>query len=204
MIVVLYEAAGKGRYRVTFDNGVTCLLYWKEASRFSIEEGVMITQEAYEELISEVVGKRAKKRALHLLEQMDRTEQQLREKLLANEYPLECVESAIEYVKRFHYLDDDRYASNYVRYSQDKMSRRQLKQKLMQKGVSGNLANQAIEEEYQADEIKQIEKLMNKKRYVPGLSDDKEFMRTYQYILRRGFQSGDILKVLKRDRELEY
>lgn len=199
IIVKEIEAVGKGRYRVKFDTGVTCLLYRKEMSSFSIEKGKEITAQQYQELLEEVVGKRAKKRALHLLEQMDRTEKQLRDKLLANEYPQSCIDGAIAYVKGFHYLDDSRYASNYVRFSQEKMSRVQMKQKLMQKGIASSVIADAIEEAYVADEMEQIMALLRKRKFVPEESDEKEFQRTYQYVMRRGFKSSDILKAMKMD-----
>lgn len=197
IIVKEIEAVGKGRYRVKFDTGVTCLLYRKEMSSFSIEKGKEITAQQYQKLLEEVVGKRAKKRALHLLEQMDRTEKQLRDKLLANEYPQSCIDGAIAYVKGFHYLDDSRYASNYVRFSQEKMSRVQMKQKLMQKGIASSVIADAIEEEYVADEMEQIMALLQKRKFVPEEADEKEFQRTYQYVMRRGFKSSDILKAMK-------
>ena len=199
IIVKEIEAVGKGRYRVKFDTGVTCLLYRKEMSSFSIEKGKKITAQQYQELLEEVVGKRAKKRALHLLEQMDRTEKQLRDKLLANEYPQSCIDEAIAYVKGFHYLDDSRYASNYVRFSQEKMSRVQMKQKLMQKGIASSVIADAIEEGYVADEMEQIMALLRKRKFVPEKADEKEFQRTYQYVMRRGFKSSDILKAMKMD-----
>lgn len=199
IIVKEIEAVGKGRYRVKFDTGVTCLLYRKEMSSFSIEKGKEITAQQYQELLEEVVGKRAKKRALHLLEQMDRTEKQLRDKLLANEYPQSCIDGAIAYVKGFHYLDDSRYASNYVRFSQEKMSRVQMKQKLMQKGIASSVIADAIEEAYVADEMEQIMALLRKRKFVPEKADEKEFQRTYQYVMRRGFKSSDILKAMKMD-----
>ena len=199
IIVKEIEAVGKGRYRVKFDTGVTCLLYRKEMSSFSIEKGKEITAQQYQELLEEVVGKRAKKRALHLLEQMDRTEKQLRDKLLANEYPQSCIDGAIAYVKGFHYLDDSRYASNYVRFSQEKMSRVQMKQKLMQKGIASSVIADAIEEAYVADEMEQIMALLRKRKFVPEEADEKEFQRTYQYVMRRGFKSSDILKAMKMD-----
>ena len=199
IIVKAIEAVGKGRYRVKFDTGVTCLLYRKEMSSFSNEKGKEITAQQYQELLEEVVGKRAKKRALHLLEQMDRTEKQLRDKLLANEYPQSCIDGAIAYVKGFHYLDDSRYASNYVRFSQEKMSRVQMKQKLMQKGIASSVIADAIEEAYVADEMEQIMALLRKRKFVPEKADEKEFQRTYQYVMRRGFKSSDILKAMKMD-----
>ena len=199
IIVKEIEAVGKGRYRVQFDTGVTCLLYRKEMSSFSIEKGKKITAQQYQELLEEVVGKREKKRALHLLEQMDRTEKQLRDKLLANEYPQSCIDGAIAYVKGFHYLDDSRYASNYVRFSQEKMSRVQMKQKLMQKGIASSVIADAIEEGYVADEMEQIMALLQKRKFVPEEADEKEFQRTYQYVMRRGFKSSDILKAMKME-----
>ena len=33
-----YENIGKGKYRTTFDNGTTCVLYRTEAVRYSIME----------------------------------------------------------------------------------------------------------------------------------------------------------------------
>ena len=197
ILVRKIETTGKGRYRVTFDTGVTCLLYRKEISGFSIEENAAIEEQQYQKLLEDVVGKRAKKRALHLLEQMDRTERQLRDKLLANEYPQSCIDGAIEYVKGFHYLDDARYASNYVRFSQEKMSRVCMKQKLMQKGIASSVIEEAIEEGYVADEMEQIMALLRKRRFEPEEADEKEFQRTYQYVMRRGFKSSDILKAMK-------
>ncbi len=195
--ILQVEPLGKGKNRVTFDNGTVCLMYRSEMRSSSITEGGYITEEAFENFLSEVIGKRAKKRAMHILEQMDRTEKQLREKLLSNEYPPSCIDDAIAYVKRFHYLDDYRYACNFVRYSGERMSRGQLMQKLLAKGVARDLIELAIEEEYQADELEQIQKLLIKRKYESKQNDQKEMQKIYQFLLRRGFKSSDILKVMK-------
>ena len=197
IIVKEIEAVGKGRYRVKFDTGVTCLLYRKEMSSFSIEKGKEITAQQYQELLEEVVGKRAKKRALHLLEQMDRTEKQLRDQLQKNEYPQVCVDDAICYVKKYHYLDDFRYAQNYVRYSQEKMSRGQITIKLIQKGISKEFIQMAIDEVYESDEYEQIRAILEKKHFENTDSNSKEFQRMYQFLMRRGFKSSDILRAMK-------
>ena len=140
---------------------------------------------------------RAKKRALHLLERMDRTEQQLREKLQASEYPEEVIEEAIAYVKSFHYIDDQRYAENYTRYSKERLSKSQIRQKLFLKGVAKDTIDTAIEEEYDADETVHIRKLLQKKHFDSSSKDEREFRRIYNYLLRRGFRSSDILREMK-------
>ena len=192
-----YEALGKGRYRVAFDNGVSCILYRSEAAQLSIEVQCSLTDENYDYLINEIVGKRAKKRAMHILEQMDRTEHQLREKLAKGEYPQECIDSAVEYVKKYRYLDDERFASSYVRYHQEKLSRQQLSVKLTQKGVSKDMIAEALEMEYEADDGEKIRNLLSKRHFDPDNTDRQENNKIYQYILRRGFKSSDILKEMR-------
>ena len=191
------EPAEHGKKRIHFDDGMTLLLYHSEAGRCHLAEGTQISETDYEKLLHEVVGKRARKRALHLLERMDRTEKQLRDKLRDGEYPPACIDDAIEYVKQYHYLDDFRYACNFVRYSQEKMSRRQILLKLGKKGISREDAEQAILEEYTGDESEQIKALLQKRHYMAEDTDPKEFRRTYQYLVRRGFQSSEILKAMK-------
>lgn len=192
-----YEALGKGRYRVAFDNGVSCILYRSEAAQLSIAVQCSLTDENYDYLINEIVGKRAKKRAMHILEQMDRTEHQLREKLARGEYPQECIDSAVEYVKKYRYLDDERFASSYVRYHQEKLSRQQLSVKLSQKGVNKDIIAEALEMEYEADDGEKIRNLLSKRHFDPDNTDRQENNKIYQYILRRGFKSSDILKEMR-------
>ena len=98
------------------------------------------------------------------------------------------MDAAIDYVKSFHYLDDYRFASTYVRYHQDSLSRRQLEQKLMAKGIGRDDINCAIDSEYTADE---------KKHYDPDNCDEKEFRRIYQFLMRRGFKSSQILSAMR-------
>lgn len=71
----------KSKTEVCFDNGEKVLLYRDEIRKLSLHEGAYISSETYEQILWEIVGLRAKKRAMHLLERMDRTESQLRQKL---------------------------------------------------------------------------------------------------------------------------
>lgn len=196
--VTKMEAVGKGKIRVSFDTGLSCLLYRGEIRSLGIREADGIDGDTYDRMLHEVLGKRAKKRAMHLLERMDRTKKQLYDKLLEGEYPADCIEEAIAYVESYHYIDDARYACNYVRYAQEKKSRMRIRQELLKKGVSSELIDAALEEEFCSDEEEQIKELLIKKKYDPEHSDEKEFRRTYSFLLRRGFRSGDILKAMKQ------
>ena len=54
--------------------------------------------------------------AMNLLTARDYTEKQLRDKLNKREYSSDEIQAAIDYVKSFHYVDDIRYAENYLEY----------------------------------------------------------------------------------------
>lgn len=197
ILVTQIDKLGNGKLRIHFEGKENLIFYYSEISGCKLEEGQYISSTVYEQLFKEVVGKRAKKRALHLLEQMDRTEQQLREKLAISEYPSRCIDDAIAYVKSFHYLDDHRYAETFTRYKKEKLSRQQIKQKLMLKGVSREIVSEAIDSEYDVDESVHIRSLLEKKRFSKETADEGEFRRVYNYLLRRGFRSSDILKEMK-------
>ncbi len=204
MRVTQIEKLGNGKIKFYFENCDSLILYYSETRSCEIEEGSYISYEIYEHLLKDVVGKRAKKRALYLLEQMDRTEQQLREKLISSGYPIVCVDEAIAYVKSFHYLDDERYAETFTRYKKEKMSRQQIKQKLMMRGVSKDIISNVIEEEYDVDESVHIRRLLEKKHFSSEKADEGEYRRVYNYLLRRGFRSCDVIREMNNCKEADW
>ena len=189
----------KGKARIRFEDGSEVILYKGEIWKLGIQEGCVITDEVYHKIIDEILGQRAIKRAMHLLEKQDRTERQLYDKLKENGYPEVCIESAISYVKRYHYIDDLRYASAYIRYRQEKKSRQKLKLELQAKGIARDVIEEALEEEYVSDDQKKILELLQKRRYSFENADTAEQRKNYQFLLRRGFQSSDILHVMRQE-----
>ena len=85
----------KGKARIRFDDGTEVVLYKGEIRKLGIEEGCVVTEVVYDKILNEILGKRAIKRAMHLLEKQDRTERQLYDKLKQNGYPESCIESAV-------------------------------------------------------------------------------------------------------------
>ncbi len=176
------------------EDGTVWILYKGELRTYRLKAGMEISEVLYDEIQVEVIGKRAKKRALHLLEKMDRTEAVLREKLRQNEYPPEAVDAAIEYVKSFHYLDDLRYAKNFIRSYQESRSRKRLQMDLLAKGISKELMEQAFEEEYEGEETQLIYQLLKKRGYDGNNADIKEQRRIYTFLMRKGFRSEEAMK----------
>ncbi len=188
---------GKGKAQVSFDEKEALILYISEIKKLGMEEQMFVSEELYHRLFYEIVGKRAIKRAMHLLEKMDRTEQQLRKKLLEGGYPNELVEEAIAYVKSYHYIDDERYARTFIRLNQDRRSIGRMKMDLFAKGISSDTIDRAINEEYETLPETLIQKLIEKKNFDPDTATRQETAKMYQYLFRKGFSRDEIMHVLK-------
>lgn len=191
----------KKKVMISLDNGESFVLYKGEAAKLSLFEKEIIDEMKYQQIMKEVLGKRATKRAMHLLERQERTEKQLRDKLAQNDYPQACIEQAISYVKSYHYVDDYRYATVYVRYHQEKESRQKLTQKLMMRGISREIIQQALEEEFVADECAQIKELLRKRRFDSESADETTRRKTAQFLMRKGFKSRDVFRVMRMEEE---
>ena len=197
MQIVQITELDKKRIRIFLEDGRNFVLYKGEGRRFCLKEGEELSEEQYGEIRSEILIKRARSRTMHLLEKMDRTEFQLRTKLRQGYYDEDIIDDAIAYVKGFHYLDDARFAQNYVRCQKEKKSRRKIQIELLQKGIGKELIEQALAEEYQQEnEQEQIRRWIEKKHYSGKTADLKEKQKMYQFLMRKGFRSDDILHVL--------
>lgn len=129
---------------------------------------------------------------------MDRTESQLWEKLLDAGFDENVTAQAVEYVKSFGYINDERYVRNYIEYRQEQKSRRQIEQELhYRKGVSSALIQKIYEETEPADEKAIIRRLLLKKKYDPSKQDERQRQKMIASFARKGFCMGDILAVLE-------
>lgn len=197
MLITQISELDKKRMMIRTDEAVSFVLYKGEVRKLALKEGEELPAEVYEEIRSEILIKRARKRAMFLLEKMDRTESQLRDKLRQGFYAEDIIEDAISYVKGYHYIDDTRYARNYVRCQKERKSKRQIKADLLQKGVDRDVIDSAMESEYEAEaEQELILKWIEKRHYSIENSDRKEKQKMYQFLMRKGFRSEDILRVL--------
>ncbi|MCI5479831.1 MAG: recombination regulator RecX [Lachnospiraceae bacterium] len=201
MTVTQIEPVTKAKSRIYVDNKPEFLLYSRELSRYQIREGKDLPEETFRVIVEEVLTKRAKQRAMYLLKSMDRTEYQLRLKLEEGEYPREAIDQAIAYVQSFHYLDDRRYAENYVESRKGSMSRRELQQKLYQRGIPKALIQEALEGCEPDQEKASIQEWMRKKHYNPQEATLEEQRRMYGFLLRKGFRTGDVLACMHMEWE---
>ena len=142
----------------------------------------------------------ARRKAMQLLEHMDRTEKALSDRLRQAGFSERAVADAMSYVKSYGYIDDSRYARTYLAYRMETKSRQKLIQELIQKGVDRQTGVEAWEEEAalnQPDEREILKRTIEKKYDRDTQLDEKEMRRLQGYLARRGFQFQDISGVLE-------
>lgn len=148
------------------------------------------------------IARKAKLRAVHLLEYRDRTEKDMRRKLQQGGYTEDIIDETIEYLKSYGYLDDKRYAARYLASRLEQKGRRRLFQELRQKGVLASVIEEAWDELCQEGEIRENEtgsigRLVEQK--TGGRTDLslKEYRRLTNFLARRGFSWEDISSVFQ-------
>ncbi|HJA67364.1 RecX family transcriptional regulator [Lachnoclostridium sp. An169] len=198
MRVTRTENVTKTKSRIFLDGEFAFVLYQGEMKRFGIREGADVPEETVRKIRNEVIFKRAKLRAMHLLSDMDRTESALREKLRQGLYPPDAVDAAVEYVRSFGYLDDDRFAENFVRSRIGTKSRKEILALLMQKGVSAEKAQLALEAcSEEGGEEETVRRILKKKGFDPGTSDETQIRRICGYLARKGFRYDTVRQVIQ-------
>lgn len=203
------EAITKDRCRIKLDSGEKFVLYKGEIRMLKLKPDMELSDETYLQIKKGILAKRSKLRAMNLLKTRDYTEFQLAKKLHDAEYPEDIVEQAIDYVKAFGYIDDKRYAVDYIKEQYDKRSRKEIQMKLQKKGIAKETVDYAVAETYGGeddydmtsyDETALILKTLQKKHFTKDASyEDKQKILAYFY--RRGFSMDAVYKAID---SLEY
>ncbi len=193
MRVTRAEAVTKTRYRIEIEGQFAFVLSKSELSHYQLAEGAEIDESRYRLIMEETIIRRAKKKALDLLNVMDRTEGELRQKLAESSFPAEAVDAAVAYVKSFGYINDERYVRLFIENRKGKRSRKEICAGLVQKGIERENIEQAMEEYYGKDAaVEAVMALLLKKHYRPGEEDPAAVRKMMAYLGRKGFSYDEI------------
>ncbi len=203
MTVMQLTALSRGRYRVEMEDSTAFVLYRGELAKLDIREGGDVSEETLRKIREEILPLRAKKRVMNLLQKKDYTTAGLREKLREGAYPESCIEEAIGYAASYGYVDDARYAEDFIRYHLEKKSRTRIEQDLVKKGISKDLTGKIFErlaaEGTTQDEESMIRVLLEKKNFDKRTATGQEKQRMYAFLYRRGFRAEAISRALLLD-----
>jgi regulatory protein len=109
------------------------------------------------------------------------------------------VEAVVTRLKERRYLNDTNFAADYTRLRQENSSfgQRRVRQDLIQKGVHSDVITRTLDTAYEnVNEEELARKHLSRKR-VRKPANEKETARVMRLLVRAGFSTGVIFKILK-------
>ena len=126
----------------------------------------------------------------------------VREKLKAGLYPEDLIEAAVTYVKSFGYLNDVRYAENFILARKSTKSKREILALLNRKGICSADIEKAFESCYgESEEVEAVRRILAKKKVDVRTADEREMQKIYGYLGRKGFRYDVVRQVIQNSIE---
>ena len=142
--------------------------------------------------------------AVKALGRRTRTVAELKRLMRSRVEPGESGEAKIDQIiarlKAQRYLNDTSYATSYARLRQENQSfgKRRVRQDLVQKGVHAEVIAKTLDAAYgDVNEEELARKHLERKR-VQKPSNEKEAARVMRMLVRAGFSTGVIFRILKK------
>lgn len=197
MVVTSIEQQKKSqeRYNVFIDGKFAFGLIMEDILFFKIKEGNEISEEKCAYIMDTVLYIKAQNVALRYLGYKMRTEKEIRDKLFEKEYDEVIVGRVIEFLTKYNYVDDLKYAQSYIKEVQHLKPKGSyaIKQKLREKGVSDIIISEALEDS-DLDEDEGAQSLLCKKLGERREVSFKEKKKLHDFLLRRGYSYAIIKK----------
>lgn len=182
---------------VIFDDGERIYIHEKILAEYHLKEGINVPQEAVEEIVSANDFRRARERALYLLDARDYSFVELYRKLEKN-YDEDICIRVCKNLAELRLINDRRYAESLARqlFEVKRVGMFKAKQELKRRGLSDNII-EAVTEPYADEEetFSRLEELVERK-YERYLTDEKGVKKVKNALLRQGYRYAEINAVL--------
>lgn len=166
----------------------------EEYLRLNLYEKHEITEEEIRKIRDEVNVRLAKQRALGILAVRDRSEYEIRTKLVQLGFDEAAAEGAVLELKAMGYINDRLFATKYIsdRLKLKPKSKRALAFELEKKGIAPDIISEVMSE-FEVDERVIAYRLAKKKYGKYDIEDPKIRRRIISFLEHKGF-SHDIIK----------
>ena len=200
MTVTEIKPKNKSKYIISIDEKVAFVLYKGDLNRYHLNPGEEVDLKEYEEIMTEVLPKRALDRSYKLLMSRDYTVKQLKDKLIGDGYPMQIIDDTVEKLKSEKYLDDERFAENYIFWKSKTKSRKRMIMDLKQRGIEFDASSNVYDELLEKNDIDNEETIilafLAKKGFLPESATYEEKQKMTQTLLRKGFSFDSIHNIL--------
>ncbi len=109
------------------------------------------------------------------------------------------IDRIVARLKEQHYLNDTNFAADYTRLRQEnnRFGKRRVQQDLIQKGVHANVIARTLDAAYENVNEEELARQYLARKRSRKPSNEKEAARVMRMLVRAGFSTGVIFKILK-------
>lgn len=162
-----------------------------------LSKGDEITEDKMAEIESVISIDKCKNYAVDLVSRKMYTEKEIRTKMMHKEFSQTAIDSVIDILKEYGYINDEAYAAIYCEHYMQKYGVKKLEFELKNKGVSSEIIENALSGINNDDTL---EEMIRKKVGTKEL-DYKEYSKTVRYFLSKGFEYDVIQEILNKLRD---
>lgn len=170
-------------------------------ARFRLQVGQTLSEEQVRQIQLGEVKQEAFDKAMRMLQRRMHSSAQVRQKLTRLEYGPEIISVVIEDLSRMGYVDDEKFARSRAQSAAEhrKHGKRRARMELLRAGVTGEVADKALEEVYDpADSLAAARALASKKApALKRLEPQVARRRLIGMLQRRGFEYEEIRKIVE-------
>jgi len=182
----------KGRYNIFVDEKYSFSLDESQLLNLGIKKDLEISEEELISFKKESDFGKNYLRVLNLISYRQRSEKEIRDYAFKKRWDVEDCNRIIERLKKQRYLNDEKFAENFVRSKSNNrnFSKSKMKMELIKKGIKKDVIEQILSES-DFNELDSLKNLLIKK-----LSRYDEEEKLIQYLMCQGFRYDDIKSTL--------
>ena len=170
-----------------------------------LKPGDELTQEELSDLMERSDARRAREKALYLLEHRSHSKRELTEKIARTAASREAAQAAADRLEEIGLIDDKAFAESYARelFLRKRFGALRVRQELSRKGIDRELIDQVMAPYLEEDTGEENIALVLAKRYPLWREDEKTRRRAVAALQRLGDSYGQIRAVMGQPEEME-
>ncbi len=192
---------------VNFENDDSIVISMDLVLKYNLAKGRTLEDSEYDEIIREQRKIDLRQSAYKYASYKPRTEKEVRDKLMQKGFSHEEIKEALQFLEKFEFLDDAKYAENFIK---EKLKLKnfgefRMKMELIKRGIHRDLAEKSVSKYYPQDDEYEIAKAAAEKKITQILRkpEEKRWNSLSGYLQRQGFGWDVIKKIcdeyLKKD-----
>ncbi|MBS6006611.1 MAG: recombination regulator RecX [Clostridium baratii] len=190
----------KERVNVYIDDEYAFSINMELVYKFGLKVNEEVNKEKLIEISKSENLSKCKESALRTIERSYKTEKEIRDKLLAKEFDIETVDSTINFLIEYGFIDDSKFVSMYIKDRIRTQGRNKIRYSLISKGVNKLLIEDAFSTLDRDDEMERAIILCEKKYLNISKREDDNFKiknKLTRYLLGRGYDYDIAKEVIK-------